>query len=205
MLFLPGKLGAWMTLAKFRERGRLGILVVAATALAGTVSVFAFGPPVSLDGMQKLSQTIAEGVTIIQYREQSTASPYDSDFDVRTVAVLFGRDVGALCEFTGISSQCLGDGARPPLLLEPPYADQIVRRHRSEKVRRHRSWTISRERIRYGTQGFAAGYTIDCAIGYSALHYGTIAVFECFSLENWQRFLKTLDLMEQTVGGESFT
>lgn len=192
-----------MALAKFRERCRLRILVVAATALAGAVSVFACGlPVVSLDGMQKLSQKVAEGVTIIQYREQSTASPYDSDFDVRTVAVVFGRDVAVLLEFAGISSQGLGDGARQPLLPAPPYADQIVRRQRSEKVRRHRSWKISREEIRYGTQGFGTGYTIDCAIGYSPLHAGAIAVFECFSLENWQRFLKTLDLMNQTVGGE---
>lgn len=189
-----------MTLAKHPGRCWLAIAAVT-TALAGCASVFACGLPVAFEGMHEVARTSAAGVTVVQYSEKASVTAYQTDFDTRKVAVAFGRDPRAVNEVAGISPLNRGKESRKTLLVAPPYADQIVRRHYSRKKRHHRNWTIWREEIQYGTQGYSAGYTIDCATAYRLRDHDVIAVSECFSLENWPRFIRTLDAMTEVIDG----
>ena len=189
-----------MTLAKHPGRCRLAIAAVT-TALASYASVFACGLPVAFEGMHEVARTSAAGVTVVQYSEKASATAYQTDFDTRKVAVAFGRDPRAVNEVAGVNPLNRGKKSRKTLLLAPPYADRIVQRQFSKKTRYHRSWTIWREKIKYGTQGYSAGYTIDCATAYRLRDHDAIAVSECFSLENWPRFIQTLDAMTEAIDG----
>lgn len=187
-----------MTLAKYIRSRSLG-LVVAMKAFAVSSGALACGLPVSLDGLNDVGRESSGALTIVRYMENESPSSYRTDFDKRTVVVAVGPNPLVVNEVAGVSSRARGMEVRRTLLADPPYKEQIVERHFSREVHHHRNWAIWREEIQYGAQGHSAGYTIDCATAYKSRRLGATAVSECFSLENWQRFLGTLDSLDEAI------
>lgn len=187
-----------MTLARYIMSRSLGFAVVT-KVYAVSSGALACGLPVSLDGLYDVNRKSAGAVTIVRYIRKESPYIYKTSFDTRTVTVAAGSDPLAVNEVAGVSSGNRGMEVRKTLLVVPPYTDQIVERHFSRGVRHHRNWAVWREEIRYGAQGRSDGYTIDCATAYKVRRHAATAVSECFSLEDWPRFLGTLDSLDKAI------
>jgi hypothetical protein len=81
-------------------------------------------------------------------------------------------------------------------LVQPPVAEQVVRRTPDLNVQSHLGWLIFSERVDYGAQGGGIGYAVDCATAIRTNERATAAVSECFAIEDRHRFLQTLSVVQ---------
>lgn len=132
----------------------------------------------------ELSQTqcqIIGLVTVETYSASTPLSPYATAFDQRSLTVTYSKDARALKA---------ASGGLP--LLRPPMAEQISKKEPMSKTN-YRHWVISSEMIEYGSPGGAAGFVLSCSTAIRFRPILTLAVAECYPLEQRGRFLRTLD------------
>lgn len=132
----------------------------------------------------ELSQTqcrIVGAVTVKTYSASALLSPYATAFDQCSVAVAYSKDARAL-------KSALGDVP----LLRAPMADQISKKEPMPKTN-YRHWVISSEMIEYGSPGGAPGFVLSCSTAIRSRPTLTLAVAECYPLEQRERFIHTLD------------
>jgi hypothetical protein len=80
-------------------------------------------------------------------------------------------------------------------LVQPPVAEQVIRRTPDLNVQSHRGWRIFFEHVDYGAQGGEIGYAVDCATAIKTNERDVAAVSECFAIEERYRFLQTLSVV----------
>lgn len=132
----------------------------------------------------ELSQTqcrIIGSVTVETYSTPALLSPYATAFDQRSLTVAYSRDARALKA---------ASGSLP--LLRPPMAEQISKKASMSKASYGR-WVISSEMIEYGSPGGAVGFALSCSTAIRSRPTLTLALAECYPLEQRERFLQTLD------------
>ena len=132
-------------------------------------------------------------VTLVTYREPSSLSPYATALDQRSVVVGYGPDMKQVKEAAGILSNNGSDYLSRTLLTAPPMAEAVESRKPTSSSTNRGRWVVFFEQIQYGAEGGGQGYVIDCGTALKTVQATAIAVAECFSLEDRQRFLNTLD------------
>jgi hypothetical protein len=173
----------------------VGFAVVVNDACAHGMSMVCPGPKLSEVVLQQTSCEERTGLTAIRYSDVGASSAYATAFDRRSVVVLFGHDVHAVKSEAGLPARSSEHSLYCVKLVEPPFADQIESRKAAKRPIRHRTWTVLTERVQYEAQGGAAGFVIDCATAMKSSKGGSVAIAECFALEERQRFFRTLDLV----------
>ena len=131
-----------------------------------------------------LNQTqcrIVGAVTVETYSASALLSPYATAFDQRSLIVAYSKDARAL--------KAASRGLPLPLA---PMADQISKKQPMPKTN-YRHWSISSEMIEYGSPGGAPGFVLSCSTAIRSRPALTLAVAECYPLEQRERFLKTLN------------
>lgn len=132
----------------------------------------------------ELSQTqcrMVGSVTVETYSTPALLSPYATAFDQRSLTVAYSKDARALKAASGSF-----------LLLRPPMAEQISKKEPMSKTS-YGHWIISSEMIEYGSPGGAPGFVLSCSTAIRSRPTLTLAVAECYPLEQRERFLQALD------------
>lgn len=171
------------------------VLVMHAAIADSTVVGCSNSPAIIIFGLDRVACEVSQSVAIERYSGQKLASPYASEFDQREVVVAWGGKAEFVEAVAGIKSDP-GAIQRQTGLLQPPFADQIVRRYLFKKASRYNQWVIVYEQIEYAAQGAAQKFFLECATAIRSSTQATKVVAECFSLEERRRFLKTLDAVK---------
>ena len=135
-------------------------------------------------------------LTLATYRAPSSSSSYATEFDQRSVVVGYGLELKQVKEAAGILSNNGKNYLSRTLLTTPPMTEAIESRNPVKSPKSHGDWVVFYEQIQYGAEGVAQGYVIDCATALKTERGTTIAVAECFPLENRKRFLIMLDQIQ---------
>ena len=135
-------------------------------------------------------------VTLVTYREPSSFSSYATELDQRSVVVGYGLNLKQVKEAAGVLSNNGKDYLSRTLLTAPPMTEAIESRKPTRSSTNRGPWVVFFEQIQYGAEGGGQGYVIDCGTALKTEEGTAIAVAECFSLENRQRFLNTLDQIQ---------
>jgi len=168
------------------------LAIVTCISQADGVSTTCSGLALDAEGLQQTECSTKDGLTVVRYHGPAPSSVYATEFDRRAVTVASGVNARIVREAAGITSGARGMSIGRSRLVKPPVEAQIVHRTTAKKTQKHLHWTILVEEMQYGAQGDAPGFVIDCATALRSNRYGTIAVAECFPLEERQRFLRTL-------------
>lgn len=142
-------------------------------------------------GLKNTRCESTNGLTFIQYEGAKTDSPYTTQFDVRSIAIMIGPDAKSVKAASGFPERAAVGSFRTQL-TSPPFKEQIVSRHPEKKMLKYGEWAYVVEHIQYGAQGSARGYVVDCATAHKAASGHAVAISECFSIEERSRFLQTL-------------
>jgi hypothetical protein len=149
-------------------------------------------PSILMDGLGRATCEIFQSVKIERYFGPMPASPYANNFDRREVAIALGENAETVREITGAKTKA-GTAHLQASFFQPPFSDQIFKRHSISKPSRYKHWAIAYEHIEYAAQGSSRGFVLECA---TAIHFPTRTmkiVAECFPWEERVRFSRTLD------------
>ncbi|MEY4581319.1 MAG: hypothetical protein RL701_6022, partial [Pseudomonadota bacterium] len=115
------------------------------------------------DSLTQSECSSQDGITVSQFVGATPSSPYATEFDRRTVAVVRGHDAKSVRQAAGFVNGSRGIALPQSRLARPPAEDQIARRVADRATSRYRKWTVMTEKIQYGAQGGAPGFVLDCA------------------------------------------
>jgi hypothetical protein len=148
----------------------------------------------SLDQLSMTDCTTEAGVLVLKYANIGTDSPYATEFDRRDLSIALSDNRAVLLRKIGAKISRRGISLRTTLLASPPHSSQIKDRRMSPNPARAGKWIIFIEDIQYAAQGTAPGFPIECGTAVRLNDSGVraVAVSECFTYENKQRFLSTL-------------
>jgi hypothetical protein len=149
-------------------------------------------PTTSTAGLRTTNCSLERGVSIVRLTGAEPLSPYATEFDKRSVVFATGADSKAVKSAAGIHEESNVLSKREGGLVIPPEFDQIARRSPAKSFK-HGQWIVVSERIQYAAQGGAPGFVVDCATAIRGDKQRTVAVAECFPLEERQRYLRTLE------------
>jgi hypothetical protein len=130
------------------------------------------------------------GMKAIRYRGTEPTSPYSTDFDRRRVTILLSKDLHRVEQAAGVADIAEEEATH---LVNPPAEEAIVKRSFEKLPATYQGWSVSSEKIEYGSQGGGIGFTFDCATATLSKSGRSIAVAECFPVEERTRYLKLLD------------
>lgn len=151
------------------------------TVHAGTVVDRCSNTPfISNSELSQMQCRIVGSVTVETYTTPALLSPYATAFDQRSLTVAYSKDARALKAASGSLT-----------LLRPPMAEQISKKAPISKTS-YGHWIISSEMIEYGSPGGAPGFVLSCSTAIRSRPTLTLAVAECYPLEQRKRFLRTL-------------
>lgn len=138
-------------------------------------------PAISNSEVSQTQCRIVGSVTIETYSTPALLSPYATAFDQRSLTVAYSKDARALKA-----------ASRSLPLLRPPMAEQISKKEPMSKTS-YGHWIISSEMIEYGSPAGAPGFILSCSTATRSRPTLTLAVAECYPLEQRERFLRTLN------------
>jgi hypothetical protein len=156
-----------------------------ARELAGCVAL-----PLMTESLSPSECVCQDGLKAMRYQDAEPSSPYSTDFDRRKVAIVLSRDLRRVREAAGIAGLA---GEKTTHLISPPVEEVIVKRSSEEIRSNYRDWRVSLESIEYGSQGGGAGFTFDCGTATLLKSGRSIAVAECFPVEERTRYFKLMD------------
>jgi hypothetical protein len=147
------------------------------------------------------------GLKAIRYQGIEPTSPYSTDFDRRRVSIVLSKDHPRVKEAAGVAGV---SGEKATHLINPPAEEAVAKRSSEKTPVTYDGWSVSSERIEYGSQGGGTGFTFDCATATLSKSGRSIAVAECFPVEERARYLKLLNTignapLEFGAGGGSTT
>jgi len=149
-------------------------------------------PTVKSGDLRRVACVEQDDVTIERYSGSPSQSPYATEFDVRSVTVARSASSERIFEAAGVTRQSKESLPRTRL-AQPPLADQVLRRAALTHSTRFRQWALWTEQVEYGAQGGWQGFTMDCVTAIRRRIEQTVAVAECFPVEERQRFLAMLE------------
>lgn len=135
------------------------------------------------------------GRSTFSFSGPEPTSPYTSDFDRRRVVIAKATSTSKLKLPGSLGAESRSRRSTGIQLIAPPVEDQIVQREHIKKTVKKRGWKIVTERVTYGAQGGVPGFAMDCSTATRWQKTFTLAVAECYPLEERQRFIKTLELI----------
>jgi hypothetical protein len=136
----------------------------------------------------------SDGTLSATFGWHATQSPHATALDERRVVVV-------VADSGGRALSALRRGCRPDnevglvdcQLAFAPMDDLVTSRQSVDAPVKLGAWTITQERVSYGAQGGAVGFQMDCATAIGPRKSRTVAIFECFPLEQRKRFLSMVD------------